>query len=282
MMGQDGTRKEMGRTGVPGSTASIRRYLRPEAFPTPFCAGCGHGILMGAVLRAVDQLELDFSRMLFVSGIGCAGWIPSPHYNTDTLHVTHGRPVAFATGAKLFNPELKVVVIGGDGDIASIGGNHLIHAARRNVNLTVICANNLIYGMTGGQVTPTTPVGARTLTTPSGNTEPAFDLVRLVAAAGASYVARYSVWHIRPLIRSLKRALMHPGFAFVEVLSMCPTQYGRRNDNPSAPGMLRAFNENCVSLDRASSMTAGELAGKTLIGEFVGASTGELPASQAD
>lgn len=264
-----------------GSTASIRRYLRVDAMPTPFCAGCGHGILMAAILRAVDELGLDFSRMLFVSGIGCAGWIPSPHYSADTLHVTHGRPVAFATGAKLFNPGLKVVVIGGDGDIASIGGNHLIHAARRNVNLTVICANNLIYGMTGGQVTPTTPQGARTLTTPAGNPEPPFDLARLVAAAGATYVARYSVWHIRPLIASLRRALAHSGFAFVEVLSMCPTQYGRRNSNPTALGMLRGFRENCVSLEKARSMAPAELVGKTLIGEFVGGSGSRESASTA-
>ena len=258
-----------------GSTRSIRRYLRPEAIPTPFCAGCGHGILMGAILRAVDQLGLDISQMLFVSGIGCAGWIPSPHFNADTLHVTHGRPVAFATGAKLFNPELKVVVIGGDGDIASIGGNHLIHAARRKINLTVVCANNLIYGMTGGQVTPTTPLGARTVTTPAGNTEPAFDLARLVTAAGATYVARYSVWHIRPLINSLKRALVHPGFSFVEALSTCPTQYGRRNANPTALGMLRSFRESCVSMEKAKSMTPAELAGKMVIGEFVGGSSSE-------
>jgi len=253
-----------------GTTASILRYVRPKAFPTPFCPGCGHGILMGAILRAVDELGLDFSQMLFVSGIGCAGWIPSPHYDTDTLHVTHGRAVAFATGAIKFNPALKVVVIGGDGDIASIGGNHLIHAARRNVDLTVICANNLIYGMTGGQVTPTTPLGARTITTPMGNVEPPFDLSRLVAAAGATYVARYSVWHVRPLIASLKKVLQRTGFSFIEVLSSCPTQYGRRNEQPSPAEMLRAFKANCVTLERAKGMSAEELAGKTLIGEFVG------------
>jgi 2-oxoglutarate ferredoxin oxidoreductase subunit beta len=252
-----------------GSTASIRQYLRPRTFPTPFCAGCGHGILMGAILRAIDQLGLDFTQVLFVSGIGCAGWIPSPHYNTDTLHVTHGRPVAFATGAKLFNPKLKVVVIGGDGDIASIGGNHLIHAARRNVDMTVICANNFIYGMTGGQVTPTTPQGARTLTTPAGNPEPAFDLARLVAAAGATYVARYSVWHIRPLIASIEKALQHTGFSFIEVLSTCPTQYGRRNENPTPIGMLRALKEDCVTIERAKTMSPEELAGKIIIGEFI-------------
>jgi len=252
-----------------GSTAAILKYIRPRSFPTPFCPGCGHGILLGAILRAVDELALDFSKMLFVSGIGCGGWIPSPHFHTDTLHVTHGRPVAFATGAKLFNPQLQVVVISGDGDLASIGGNHLIHAARRNVNLTVICSNNLIYGMTGGQVTPTTPRGARTLTTPAGNPEPPFDLARLVAAAGATYVARYSVWHIRPLIASIKGALQHSGFAFIEVLSTCPTHYGRRNENPMPAGMLRALKKNCVTLERARSLDPAELAGKTVIGQFV-------------
>jgi 2-oxoglutarate ferredoxin oxidoreductase subunit beta len=253
-----------------GTTASILKYIRPEVFPTPFCPGCGHGILLGAILRAVDELELDFSQMLFVSGIGCGGWIPSPHYNTDTLHVTHGRPVAFATGAKLFNPDLNVVVVSGDGDIASIGGNHLIHAARRDMDMTVICANNLIYGMTGGQVTPTTPRGARTVTTPTGNPEPPFDLARLVAAAGASYVARYSVWHVRRLIASIKKALQHTGFGFIEVLSTCPTHFGRRNENPTPIGMLRALKQNCVTQKRARELSPEELSGKTIIGEFVG------------
>jgi len=253
-----------------GTTASIMKYIRTEVFPTPFCAGCGHGILLGAILHAVHQSGLDFSRVLFVSGIGCAGWIPSPHYNTDTLHVTHGRPVAFATGAKLFNPELTVVVIGGDGDIASIGGNHLIHAARRNMDLTVICANNMVYGMTGGQAAPTTPRGALTATTPTGNLEAPFDLVRLVAAAGATYVARYSVWHVRPLIASIKKALQHTGFSFIEVLSTCPTQYGRRNEEPTPIGMLRALKQNCVTVKRAEDLSPEELVGKTIIGEFVG------------
>jgi len=251
------------------TTASILKYVRREVFPTPFCAGCGHGILLGAILHAVDQLGLDYSQMLFVSGIGCAGWIPSPHYNTDTLHVTHGRPVAFATGAKLFNPTLNVVVIGGDGDIASIGGNHLIHAARRDLDLTVICANNMIYGMTGGQVTPTTPRGAKTATTPQGNFERPFDLARLVAAAGATYVSRYSVWHVRPLIASIKKALQHTGFSFIEVLSMCPTQFGRRNQRPTPAEMLLEYKQNCVTLKRAEKLNPKELVGKTIIGEFV-------------
>jgi 2-oxoglutarate/2-oxoacid ferredoxin oxidoreductase subunit beta len=253
----------------PGTTASIKRMIRPDAFPTPFCPGCGHGILMGAILRAVDELGLNMDEMLFVSGIGCGGWIPSPHYAADTLHVTHGRPIAFATGAKLFNPKLRVVVIGGDGDIASIGGNHLIHAARRDVHMTVICANNGIYGMTGGQVTPTTPQGARTVTTPTGNPERAFDVSQLVVAAGASYVARYSVYHVRQLITAIKTALQHSGFSFVEALTTCPVQYGRRNDLSTPVAMLEDLRERCVNIARARTMTKAQLADKIIIGEFI-------------
>lgn len=253
----------------PGTNASIKRMIRSEVFPTPFCSGCGHGILMGAILRAIDELGWSMDEMLFVSGIGCGGWIPSPHFAADTLHVTHGRPVAFATGAKLYNPDLKVVVIGGDGDIASIGGNHLIHGARRNLDMTVICANNGIYGMTGGQVTPTTPRGAVTITTPEGNPDQPFDLSRLVIAAGASYVARYSVYHVRRLIRSIKTALQHPGFAFVEALSTCPVQYGRRNDLRSPVEMLNDMRTRCVTVGRAHTMTKEQLADKIVVGEFV-------------
>lgn len=257
-------------TSQRGSTASVRRYVRSEVFPTPFCAGCGHGILLGAILRAIDELGWNMEDILFVSGIGCGGWIPSPHFAADTLHTTHGRPVAFATGAKLFNPKLRVVVVGGDGDLASIGGNHLIHAARRDIDLTVICANNGVYGMTGGQVTPTTPLGARTATTPAGNPDRPFDLCRLVEAAGATYVARYSVYQVRLLIRALERALEHRGFAFVEVLSTCPTHYGRRNDLADPVAMLRDLKERCLTLSRAAKMSPEELKGKIIVGEFVG------------
>jgi 2-oxoglutarate ferredoxin oxidoreductase subunit beta len=251
-----------------GTTASIKRLIRSEVFPTPFCPGCGHGILLGAILRAIDELGWSMDDLLFVSGIGCSGWIPSPHYAADTMHTTHGRAIAFATGAKLFNPDLKVVVIGGDGDIASIGGNHLIHGARRNIDLAVVCANNSVYGMTGGQVTPTTPLGTRTATTPEGNPERPFDLCQLVLSAGASYVARYSVYHARQLIRSIKAALQHPGFAFIEVLSSCPVQFGRRNELATPVAMLRHFRDSCVSVARARTMTEHELAKKTVIGEF--------------
>ncbi len=250
------------------TTDSVRTLIRPEVFPSTMCPGCGHGILMGAILRAVDELGLDMRQMLFVSGIGCAGWIPSPHFAADTLHTTHGRPVAFATGAALFNPDLNVVVIGGDGDIAAIGGNHLIHAARRNLDMTVICANNQIYGMTGGQVTPTTDIGTITATTPRGNEEPPFDLCKLVEGAGASFVARYSVYHIRPLIRTLKDALLHKGFAFVEVLSPCPTQWGRRNQFADPVALLERHKTMCVPKDRAAKMSAEELVGKIVVGRF--------------
>jgi 2-oxoglutarate ferredoxin oxidoreductase subunit beta len=179
-------------------TRDLENYLRPGVKGTPFCPGCGHGILMGLILRSIDELKMDMRKMLFVSGIGCAAWIPSPHFAGDTLHTLHGRAVAFATGAKLANPELCVLIISGDGDLSAIGGNHLIHAARRNLDLKVICANNMIYGMTGGQAAPTTPQGARTATTGQGNPYPPFDLCRLVAAAGATYVARYGVTQPQP------------------------------------------------------------------------------------
>ena len=172
---------------------AMEKYIRPGVKSTPFCPGCGHGILMGLILRAIDELKMDMNKMVFVSGIGCAAWIPSPHFDGDTLHTLHGRALAFATGVKLFNPELCVMVVSGDGDLSSIGGNHLIHAARRNIDLKVICANNMIYGMTGGQVASTTPAGARTATTGEGNPYQPFNLSRLVEAAGATYVAKYSV-----------------------------------------------------------------------------------------
>ena len=153
----------------------LENYMRPEVKSTPFCPGCGHGILMNSILRAIDDLHLTMDDMLFVSGIGCAAWIPSPHFNADTLHTLHGRAIAFATGAKMFNPKLTTMVISGDGDLTSIGGNHLIHAARRNTDLTVVCANNMIYGMTGGQAASTSPVGSITATTTEGNLYRPFD-----------------------------------------------------------------------------------------------------------
>jgi 2-oxoglutarate ferredoxin oxidoreductase subunit beta len=223
--------------------SEFSRYLRTETFPTPFCPGCGHGILMGSIIRSIQEAKLDIKQTVFVSGIGCASWIPSPHFAADTMHTTHGRAIAFATGIKLFNPKLRVIVVSGDGDLADIGGNHLIHAARRNRELTVICANNGIYGMTGGQAAATTPQGARTVTTPEGSPERPFDLCKLVTGAGATYVARSTVYHTRALIKYLKTALLHKGFAFVDVISPCPTQFGRRNDYKSAKEMIQALRQ---------------------------------------
>jgi len=244
-------------------------YLRDEIQQTPFCPGCGHGILMGAILRAIDTLGLPMDRMLFVSGIGCAAWIPSPHFKADTLHTLHGRAVAFATGAKLYNPELITLVVSGDGDLSSIGGNHLIHAARRNLDITVICANNMIYGMTGGQVASTTPLGAQSSTTPAGNSEPPFDLCRLVQAAGATYVARYGV--VQPLLlqRAIQRGLQHKGFSFIEALSPCPTQFGRRNRMGDAAQVLKGLQESLVSKKEASKLSREDLQGRVVYGEFV-------------
>lgn len=219
-----------------------RQFLREEALPSPFCPSCGNGITINSFIKAVRDLGYeDFSKFAFVSGIGCGAWIPSPHFKADTLHTTHGRAIAFATGLKLARPELKVVVISGDGDLAAIGGNHLIHAARRNIDMTVICSNNYIYGMTGGQVGPTTFTGDRTTTSPYGNPERPFDLARLVAAAGANYVARWTTAHPVQAARAIRTALERKGFTFVEMISQCPTAYGRRTKSGDGPEMLAWF-----------------------------------------
>jgi 2-oxoglutarate ferredoxin oxidoreductase subunit beta len=249
-------------------TRAMEKYIRPGVTSTPFCPGCGHGILMGLLLRAVDELQMDMNKMLFVSGIGCAAWIPSPHFDGDTLHTLHGRALAFATGAKLVNPDLCVMVVSGDGDLSSIGGNHLIHAARRDIDIKVICANNMIYGMTGGQVASTTPAGKKTATTMQGNPYRPFDLTRLVAAAGASYVAKYSVTQPVALIRSIKKAIQHVGFSFIEVLSPCPTQFGRRNRLDRPEDLIRDLREKCILLEEAEDMSEEELAERIVTGEF--------------
>ncbi len=229
----------------------LEQYLRPEVESTPFCPGCGHGILMGLVLRAIDELQLDMRKTLFVSGIGCAAWIPSPHFKADTLHTLHGRAIAYATGAKTFNPELTTIVISGDGDLASIGGNHLIHAARRDTDLTVICANNMIYGMTGGQQACTSPLGTIVSTYPEGNPYRPFDLVKLVAAAGARFAARYAVSQPLALVSAIKKAISIKGFSFIEALSPCPTQYGRRNRCPNPVDLLGMLKKSCISIEEA-------------------------------
>ncbi|MFX1492500.1 MAG: thiamine pyrophosphate-dependent enzyme [Promethearchaeota archaeon] len=204
------------------------RYLRN--LPTAFCAGCGNGTILNCFVRAVDALihdkQLQHQNLLSVSGIGCSAWIPSPHFKGDTLHTTHGRAIAFATGAKIMNPKLQVTVFTGDGDGAAIGGNHLIHAARRNIPMTVILVNNLNYGMTGGQSAPTTPLHVQTSTYPK-NPETPFDLSQLMLGAGATYVARWTTYYVNEIVDTLKEAMIHPGFSFIEIISQCPTYAAR-------------------------------------------------------
>jgi len=245
----------------------VKQYLRPGII-TPFCPGCGDRILVRLILTAIDELKINMDDMLFVSGIGCAAWVPSPHFDADTLHTLHGRPIAFATGAKMFNPKLITMVISGDGDLAAIGGNHLIHAARRNIDLTVICVNNMVYAQTGGQVAPTTPTGISTATTVGGNPERPFDLCKLVDAAGATYMARYSVTQPALLISSIKKALQTEGFSFIDVISPCYTQFGRRNRLDSPANTLKFFADKCIMKEDAEGLSPEELKDKIITGEF--------------
>ena len=228
----------------------LRKYMREHVKRTTTCPGCGIGIVSQAILRALEEQELDIDDFVFVSGIGCSAWIPSPLFAADTMHTTHGRPVAFATGVKLGNPEQNIMVVSGDGDLCAIGGNHLIHAARRNIDLTVIMINNSIYGMTGGQTAPTTPIGLTTITSPYGAMEHPFDVAPLVTAAGASYCARWTTYHPRQLTRSIKKGLAKKGFAFIEVVSQCPVQYGRISKLGKAVNILRHYKENSVRIDK--------------------------------
>jgi len=206
----------------------IKKYLRPEMYPSIFCVGCGIGNVLNYTLRAIDELHLDWDKLVFLSGIGCSSRLPG-YIDAEGLHTTHGRAITFATGVKLAKPELNVIVFTGDGDCAGIGGNHFIHAARRNVDLTVIEINNYNYGMTGGQSSPTTPVGGLTTTSAYGCVEQPFDLAELAKGAGASFVARWIPSYPYETIKSIKKAIAKKGFAFIEILIPCPTSYGKKN-----------------------------------------------------
>ncbi len=241
------------------------QYLRQDLFPHLLCKGCGHGIALKAILRAIDRVKLPRDRIAVVSGIGCSGRL-SGYMDFCTMHTTHGRPLAFATGLKLARPELSVIVITGDGDSLAIGGNHLIHAARRNIGLTCLPLNNGIYGMTGGQVAPTTPEERFATTTPYGNIDPTFDPYRLVEAAGASYVARGTVYHAANLEKLIAGGLQNNGFSFVEVLTTCPEINGRRNRLGTAAEMVLALREMTVSQQRAKTMGPEALEGKIVTG----------------
>ena len=250
-------------------THPLEQYIRPSAIRTTNCPGCGNGILAQAILRAIDEEGLDMDDFVFVSGIGCAAWIPSPFFYGDTFHTTHGRPSAFATGIKLAAPERRVMVVSGDGDLLAIGGNHFIHAARRNIDMIVICVNNYIYGMTGGQVAPTTPPGLKTMTTPYGNVENSFDISGLAAAAGATFVARWTVYHALQITRTVRKALNHRGFSMIEIISQCPVQFGRKSGMGNSIQMFDYFKKNSVPVKKASEMTVEERAEKLVVGELV-------------
>lgn len=246
---------------------SYREYLAEHRLPTIWCGGCGNGIVLKAIALAFADLGLDRRKTVAVSGIGCWGWADD-YLDVNAFHGTHGRALAFATGIKLANPELTVVVLMGDGDGATIGGNHLIHAARRNVDLTAVVVNNLNYGMTGGQYSGTTPQGSYTSTSPYGHVEDGFDLCALAVAAGAPYVARGSVTEGAKLRELVRTGLSRKGFSFVEALSVCPTHFGRRNKRKSPTAMFQWLRENSLSLEGAKRFSEEELKGKFLLGTF--------------
>ena len=225
-----------------------KKFLRDGMWPTIFCNGCGHGVVLEYTLWALEELGWDMDKTVFASGIGCSSRMPG-YINADGLHTTHGRAIAFATGIKAANPDLNVVIFTGDGDCAGIGGNHFIHAARRNMDLTVIMINNFIYGMTGGQLAPTAPLGSIATTAPYGNIEPPFDICNLAKALGANYVARWSVTHPYQPIKSVKDALSKKGFSLVEFLAPCPTAFGRRNKLGDIKKHWQWYDDNTILIE---------------------------------
>jgi 2-oxoglutarate ferredoxin oxidoreductase subunit beta len=221
----------------------VEQYLRMDRIPHIWCPGCGLGTTVNCFVRALSECNIPLDNICIVSGIGCTGRVAG-YLKLDSFHTTHGRAIPFATGLKLANPKLKVVVYSGDGDLIAIGGNHFIHAARRNMDIAVICVNNFTYGMTGGQVGPTTPVDAVATTSPYGNYEEPFNLPYLADCAGAVYVARWTTYHVRQLTRAMQEVLQKKGFSFLEIISPCPTLYGRRNRLGDGLEMMEYYKQN--------------------------------------
>ena len=245
--------------------ADIQKYLRQTALPHIWCPSCGHGILLAAILRAIDAQGLDQDKTVIVSGIGCSSRA-SGYMDFNTVHTAHGRALPFATGIKMANPELNVIVITGDGDCTAIGGNHFIHAARRNINLTVVLFNNNIYGMTGGQYSPLTPVDSKASTAPYGTIERNFDITELAKAAGATFVARATCFHKQVLVDAIAKGIANDGFSLVEAITQCPISYGRQNKRGNAPQMMQWQKEHAVPVAAAAKMTPEQLEGKFTIG----------------
>ncbi len=249
---------------------TLQKLRKNKKFPTIWCSGCGIGIVMGALIRAIDHLGLDNDNVALVAGIGCTARMPI-YMDFNTLHTTHGRALAFATGLKIARPDMKVIAIMGDGDALAIGGNHFIHAARRNLGITALVVNNSIYGMTGGQYSPTTPLGGKATTAPYGNVEPPFPICELAMAAGATYVARSTVYHALELDKFLAEAIAKDGFSLVEAVSYCHTTYGRLNKLGTAADMMRALKDNSIARTAFDRLTDEEKAANTKIvrGNFI-------------
>ncbi len=247
-------------------TKLIHKYLRHDKkFPHVWCPGCGNGIILGALIRAIDRLGLEKDDIVMASGIGCSGRMPV-YVDFNTLHTTHGRALAFTTGIKLANPKLTTITIMGDGDATAIGGNHFIHAARRNLDLAAIIINNQIYGMTGGQSSPTTPYGSFATTASYGHIEHAFSIAELAVTAGAAFVARGTVYHTGLLENVIEKSIKKKGFGVVEVLSNCHVQYGRRNEMGNPVLMMEWFKEHAVTVEKARDMKPAALKDKFTIG----------------
>ena len=247
-------------------TKLIHKYLRHDKkFPHVWCPGCGNGVVLGSLIRSIDKLGLQKDEIVLASGIGCSGRMPV-YVDFNTLHATHGRALTFATGIKLAKPSLTVITVMGDGDATAIGGNHFIHAARRNLNLTAIIINNQIYGMTGGQFSPTTPYGSNAATAPYGHIEHAFSIAELAVTAGASFVGRGTVYHVRQLDKLVESAILKRGFSVVEILSNCHIQFGRRNKMGNPVTMMEWMRDHAITLDKANDMPPETLKDKFTIG----------------
>lgn len=245
----------------------IENTMRLDNLPHIWCPGCGNGILMRDVAQAIENLGLDHDKVVIVSGIGCSSRAAG-YMNFNTIHTAHGRAIAYATGIKMAKPELEVIVVTGDGDCTAIGGNHLIHACRRNIGITVVCFNNNIYGMTGGQYSPTTPTGDKATTAPYGNIDRTFDLVKLAEGAGATYVARGDAFHAPQTTKLIQDGIAHKGFSFIEGVAVCPTYYGRKNRKGDAVKMMMNQKENYLMKAQYDKLSDEEKVGKLCLGVF--------------
>ncbi|CCQ92669.1 2-oxoglutarate synthase subunit korB [[Clostridium] ultunense Esp] len=245
----------------------VEKYYRTESLPHIWCPGCGNGIVTRAIVKAIDNIGLNQNDVCIVSGIGCSSRA-SGYLDFNTIHTTHGRALAFATGIKFANPKLHVIVITGDGDCAAIGGNHLIHAARRNIDITTIVFNNNIYGMTGGQYSPTTPTGDKGTTAPYGNIDANFDLCDLAKAAGATYVSRATVYGTNMIIKQVEEGIKNRGFSFIETLTTCPTYYGRKNKKGDAVEMMMNLRDITINKAAYEKLSEEKREGKIIIGEL--------------